>query len=189
MYVRVPNHQGCRMLNNFASMWAIISGLNGAAVYRLRRTWDMRSQPAKTMYERMETLMDSTRNHAEYREQLAKVNPPCVPFCGLYTKDLTFLEDGNPDFLASAPRLINYAKRQKVAEVITQMKLFQNTAYVRSTHPSYPFVRVPPIQKYIRDHFRGRMEEHQRYERSLALEPRASAEDHVSKLLQESGFL
>ena len=45
---------------------------------------------------------------------------------GMYLTDLTFIEDGNPDEIN---HLINFEKHRKVAEVIAEIQLYQQTAY------------------------------------------------------------
>lgn len=107
-------------------MWAIIMALNSAAVFRLRRTWDSLSAVTMKMFEKSNTIAQASRNYVVYRNLLNKVQLPCVPFCGLYTKDLTFIEDGNPDYLRSDPRLINFTKCQRIANVIIDIKRFQS---------------------------------------------------------------
>lgn len=41
--------------------------------------------------------------------------------------DLTFFEDGNPDRLKTDERLINFGKRQKTAEVVKEIMIYQST--------------------------------------------------------------
>lgn len=117
----------CRSLNNFSTMTAIVSGLNSAPVYRLRRTWDAVNQKNVGTLEALNKVMQSSKNFSDYREMIHKLNPPCVPFLGVYLTDLTFIEDGNPDRLKGDPRLINFGKRQKTAEVIREIMIYQST--------------------------------------------------------------
>ncbi|CAG8588934.1 10173_t:CDS:2 [Funneliformis caledonium] len=65
--------------------------------------------------------MNLTKNFAEYRDILHNINPPCIPFFGLYLTDLTFIEDENPNYLKNSNKLINFAKRMKTAEVICKI--------------------------------------------------------------------
>jgi len=108
-------------------MTAIVSGLNSAPVYRLRRTWDQVNQRHIAMLESLNKVMHSSKNFSDYREMIHKLNPPCVPFLGVYLTDLTFIEDGNPDRLKTDERLINFGKRQKTAEVIKEIMIYQST--------------------------------------------------------------
>lgn len=110
--------------------------------------------------------MGANRNFTEYREIIHSVNPPCIPFLGIYLQDLTFIEDGNPDYLRKSSTLINFAKRQKAAEVIRELKQFQNFAY--------NFHTIPEFQEFIKSKLDQSHDVEKMYERSLKLEPRMS---------------
>jgi hypothetical protein len=43
----------------------------------------------------------------------------------LFLKDLTFIEDGNPDYLDAEKRIINFAKNRMICAVYRQMQRFQ----------------------------------------------------------------
>ena len=55
------------------------------------------------------------------RQTIACASPPCIPFLGLYLTDITFMEDGSPDYLPLDPAasatevegsdIINFSKR------------------------------------------------------------------------------
>lgn len=109
-------------------------------------------------------LMGANRNFTEYREMIHSVNPPCIPFLGIYLQDLTFIEDGNPDYIKKSTKLINFAKRQKAAEVIREINQFQS--------PPYNFQPVPDLQAFIRSNLESSLDIDKLYERSLQLEPR-----------------
>ncbi|ORE01478.1 ras GEF [Rhizopus microsporus var. microsporus] len=111
-------------------------------------------------------LMGANRNFVEYRENIHSVSPPCIPFLGIYLQDLTFIEDGNPDYLRKSNNLINFAKRQKVAEVIRELKQFQSFAY--------NFQTLQELQDFIQAQLNCEHDVEKLYERSLQLEPRAS---------------
>ena len=51
-------------------------------------------------------------NYKKYRQSLAVATTPCVPYVGVFLKDLTFICDGNPDYLRGG--LINLHKRRQV---------------------------------------------------------------------------
>ncbi|KDN46450.1 hypothetical protein K437DRAFT_107336 [Tilletiaria anomala UBC 951] len=171
----------CRALQNFSTMTAIVSGLNSAPVYRLRRTWDQVNQKHVTVLESLNKVMQSSKNFADYREMIHKLNPPCVPFLGVYLTDLTFIEDGNPDRLKTDERLINFGKRQKTAEVVKEIMIYQSTPFNLTT--------VPGIQKFINDNLVDTRSDNDLYQQSLLLEPRERDDEKIARLLQESGFL
>jgi hypothetical protein len=111
-------------------------------------------------------LLGANRNFTEYREIIHSVNPPCIPFLGIYLQDLTFIEDGNPDYLRKSNTLINFAKRQKAAEVIRELKQFQSFAY--------NFHTIPEFQEFIKSKLDLDHDVEKMYERSLKLEPRTN---------------
>lgn len=171
----------CRELNNFSTMTAIVSGLNSAPVYRLKRSWDAVSTRHHTMLEQLNKIMQSSKNFSDYRAMIHKLKPPCVPFLGVYLTDLTFIEDGNLDRLKSDDRLINFGKRSKTAEVIREIMVYQSTPYNLSP--------VPGIQKFIEDNLVESRGDTELYQQSLNLEPREREDEKISRLLAESGFL
>lgn len=111
-------------------------------------------------------LMGANRNFTEYRLIVHSVNPPCIPFLGIYLQDLTFIEDGNPDFLRKSHNLINFAKRHKAAEVIREIKQFQSFAY--------NFHSIPEFQSFIKYNLEQSHDVERLYERSLQIEPRVT---------------
>lgn len=171
----------CRSLQNFSSMTAIVSGLNSAPVYRLKRTWDIVQQRQVAILENLNRIMQSSKNFSDYRDMIHKLNPPCVPFLGVYLTDLTFIEDGNPNRLRADERLVNFGKRQKTAEVIREILIYQSTPY--------NLTPVASIQKYIEENLKEARSDTELYQQSLALEPREREDEKISRLLAESGFL
>lgn len=106
---------------------AIYSGLNNAALNRLRRTWDAVNQRHLQLFQNIKDILAPSRNFSRYRETLRKLQPPCVPFLGVYLTDLTFIEDGNTDRLRADERLINFGKRQMTADKIQEIVIYQST--------------------------------------------------------------
>ena len=89
-------------------------------------------------------IMGANRNFSEYRQLIHSVNPPCIPFLGIYLQDLTFIEDGNSNTIKthSNHELINFAKREKTAEVIREIQQYQTLFYKLKV--------VDEIQEFIR---------------------------------------
>jgi son of sevenless-like protein len=193
----------CLTLRNFNTMIALVSGLNGPAIRRLKRTWEQVGQRTLSQLEVCEWTMDSGKNFNNYRTTLAKVTPPCVPFFGMYwpwlnpalradetrvgvyLTQLTFIQDGNPDNADN--NLINFSKRHKAAEVISDIKRWQTKPY--NLQP------ITGVVGFIEESLSGYSENPNSYyndefwRRSLELEPREREDEKMARLLQESGFL
>src|ERR1700691_1247677 len=72
----------CRCLGNYSSMVAIIMGLNAAPVRRLRRSWGLVSARYLAQLNVCEAIIDPYKNFNNYRQALATISPPCVPYIG-----------------------------------------------------------------------------------------------------------
>jgi len=154
--------------NNFNGVLAITSALNSSAVHRLISTKDrLESHLLKALEDATSLVADHFKL---YLDKLRSINPPCVPFFGQYQTNILFLEEGNPDFLHNS-ELINFSKRRKVAEIISEIQQYQNQPYCLSPYPKLrqfledlePFPGWP--EKEVTDFL---------WQRSTEIEPRAS---------------
>lgn len=117
----------CLALNNFNAVMEIISGLQAASVYRLKQTRSALDSKHIKMLEDCENIMNRHQNFKNLRAHLHSVDPPCIPYVGMYLTDLTFIEDGNSDHLQGG--LINFVKRQQVSKIIGEIGQYQHTPY------------------------------------------------------------
>ncbi|KAG0166953.1 hypothetical protein DFQ28_007218 [Apophysomyces sp. BC1034] len=171
----------CRLLNNFNTCMAVLSAFDNSAVGRLKRTWETVGARTNQTLAQIRKLMGANRNFVEYRAIIHSINPPCIPFLGIYLQDLTFIEDGNASFLKTNNTMINFAKRAKTAEVIREIQQYQSSPYQLKS--------VKPLQSFILANLQSARDEEQLYSESLRLEPREREDEKITRLLQESGFL
>ncbi|KAG1474204.1 hypothetical protein G6F56_000494 [Rhizopus delemar] len=169
----------CRMLNNYNACMAILSAFDNGSIGRLKRTWEYINARSVASLQQIRELLAAKRNFCAYREMIQRVNPPCIPFMGIYLQDLTFIEDGNPNLLK--PNLyINFSKRAKTANVILDLQQYQSTHYLLTV--------VPDIQEFIKTHLQSSRDEEELYNLSLKLEPRERGEDTIARRLKEVGL-
>jgi len=152
-FILIADH--ARKLNNFNSMMEIIAGIGNSSIHRLKRTWIDMDEPSLKLLENMKLIM--ANNYKKFRESITQVNPPCLPYIGIYLTDLTFIEEGNRNKIGD---LINCSKLRLIAQVVNTIQLFQQE--------SYHFREIPLIRDWILS--REGMGEDEAYRRSLSVE-------------------
>ncbi|KAF9582247.1 hypothetical protein BGW38_000456 [Lunasporangiospora selenospora] len=170
-----------RHLNNFSMLSTTMAALSQSPIHRLKRTWEQVPNRTMTSFMELQALMGVAKNWVDYRIELHKVNPPCVPFVGMYLTDLVMIQDGNSDYLKKSSHLINFYKRVKTAEVIREIQQYQSVPYCLTP--------VPEIQTFIRRGLDSAKSVADLYEMSLLLEPRERGDEKIARMLTESGML
>eukprot|EP00005_Dracoamoeba_jomungandri_P000702 CAMPEP_0174257274 /NCGR_PEP_ID=MMETSP0439-20130205/6438_1 /TAXON_ID=0 /ORGANISM="Stereomyxa ramosa, Strain Chinc5" /LENGTH=993 /DNA_ID=CAMNT_0015340291 /DNA_START=75 /DNA_END=3056 /DNA_ORIENTATION=+ len=151
--------EALRKLNNFHTLMGIIAGLNTSSVSRLRSIKSEISKKTLSNFKKHEELMNPEGNFQFYRDTIHASHLPCIPYLGVYLKDLTFIEDGNPDTVNG---LVNFFKRHMIFLVIQEVQQFQAAAYdFPIKEPLHTFVLKLP-----------KLDEKQLYDLSLFCEPR-----------------
>uniref|UniRef100_A0A803YEN3 Rap guanine nucleotide exchange factor like 1 n=1 Tax=Meleagris gallopavo TaxID=9103 RepID=A0A803YEN3_MELGA len=123
----------CKQNQDMLSFYAIVIGLNNAAISRLRLTWEKLPGKFKNLFRKFENLTDPCRNHKTYREVLAKMKPPLIPFIPLILKDLTFLHEGSKTLLDG---LVNVEKLHCIAEKVRTIRKYRSRPLCLELEPS-----------------------------------------------------
>lgn len=157
-------------LNNFNGIIETLAALGSACVHRLQHTMNALPLKYRKLIEEMSEL--NKDHYKKYCERLRSINPPCVPFSGLYQTQILHFEEGNSDFIDVDKGLINFSKRRKIAEITTEIQGYQNQPYCLLPCPEIrefieninPFENHPS-EKDLNDYL---------YEQSMSIEPRDS---------------
>jgi son of sevenless len=126
-------------------------------------------------------LISVEDNWGLYRKAVAgciSSNEPCVPYIGVYLKDLVSIEDGLQNVLADYPgNVINMEKRRKVASIIGEVLSFQRRPYTFAVQ-ALPSVclQLACFSKLV-----TMLKEDELYELSKQLEPKKNSSAKVSK--------
>ena len=65
--------------------------------------------------EKLQSLVSSDGRFPNLRGSVPRTDPPCIPYLGMYLSDLTFIEEGTPNFTDNG--LLNFAKMRMVCNL------------------------------------------------------------------------
>ncbi|CAK1581336.1 unnamed protein product [Parnassius mnemosyne] len=150
-----------RCLHNFNGVLQVCAALSNTSIYRLKKTWEKVSKTSKQTLEKMQILISSECRFRILRDALHRCDPPCIPYLGMYLSDLSFIEEGTPNYTPDG--LLNFSKMRMIAHVIREIRNFQQTPY--------KIEHIPKVCDFLLDRSLIIAEEEQ-YTLSLELEPR-----------------
>ncbi|XP_017310231.1 rap guanine nucleotide exchange factor 5 isoform X1 [Ictalurus punctatus] len=130
-FIKIAAH--CKAQRNLNSSFAIIMGLNTAAVSRLNQTWEKVPGKFKKLFSELELLTDPSLNHKAYRDAFRKMKPPKIPFMPLLLKDITFIHEGNKTF---HDNLVNFEKLHMIADTVRHIRHCQTEQTGSEVAPS-----------------------------------------------------
>ncbi|XP_061771901.1 rap guanine nucleotide exchange factor 5-like isoform X3 [Nerophis ophidion] len=124
-FIKIADH--CKAQRNLHCFFALIMGLNTAAVSRLTQTWEKIPGKFKKLFSELETITvlyinDPSHNHKAYRDTFKKMKAPKIPFLPLLLKDITFIHEGNKTF---HDNLVNFEKLHMIANTVRVIRLCQ----------------------------------------------------------------
>ncbi|XP_045915101.1 rap guanine nucleotide exchange factor 5 isoform X1 [Micropterus dolomieu] len=162
-FIKIAAH--CKAQRNLNSAFAIIMGLNTAAVSRLNQTWEKCPGKFKKLFSELELITDPSLNHKAYRESFKRMKPPKIPFMPLLLKDITFIHEGNKTF---HDNLVNFEKLHMIADTVRMIR------HCQSDQPGNEVIGVDSAEVRASVHYLHIIDNQQTlFELSHKLEPRA----------------
>ncbi|KAM7384150.1 hypothetical protein PAMA_011477 [Pampus argenteus] len=162
-FIKIAAH--CKAQRNLNSAFAIIMGLNTAAVSRLNQTWEKCPGKFKKLFSELELITDPSLNHKAYREAFKRMKPPKIPFMPLLLKDITFIHEGNKTF---HDNLVNFEKLHMIADTVRLIR------HCQSDQPGNEVIGVDSADVRASVHHLHIIDNQQTlFELSHKLEPRA----------------
>ncbi|XP_056141658.1 rap guanine nucleotide exchange factor 5-like isoform X2 [Lampris incognitus] len=162
-FIKIAAH--CKAQRNLNCFFAIIMGLNAAAVSRLNQTWEKVPGKFKRLFAELETMTDPSHNHKAYRDSFKKMKAPKIPFLPLLLKDITFIHEGNKTF---HDNLVNFEKLHMIADTARLIRLCQRDHVGNGDTPK----SSPEVRTYI-DYLHIIDNQQTLFELSHRLEPRS----------------
>ncbi|KAK7065858.1 Ras protein-specific guanine nucleotide-releasing factor [Halocaridina rubra] len=167
----------CRCLHNFNGVLQVCAAFQNTSVFRLKKTWEKVSKTTRQTLEKLQALVSADGRFRSLRDALHRCDPPCIPYLGMYLTDLSFIEEGTPNFTDDG--LLNFSKMRMIAHVIREIRHFQQTPYKIEHNPKVTAYLLDPTLLLSDDNL---------YRLSLDLEPRRSTLTNVTgPLLATSG--
>lgn len=66
-------------------------------------------------------------NFDKYRRALKNASLPCLPFIGIYCRDLTLIEEGNSNYLENGH--VNLEKMRMKTAILKEILMYQSTPF------------------------------------------------------------
>lgn len=152
--------------NNLHSLFAIISAMRSASIYRMTNTWSALSKKDKQTLDRLANLFSEDNNWQNLREYIETLKLPCIPYLGLFLTDLIYIDLAHPN---KTRGLEPEQRKTKMNNILRIISNYQASDYT-FIEPNESMQEYLQSIRYIEE-LQNIFEEEQ-YKKSLLLEPK-----------------
>ncbi|KAL5113518.1 Guanine nucleotide exchange factor lte1 [Pleosporales sp. CAS-2024a] len=123
-FIHIATH--ARRLRNYATMYQIAIALISNDVSKLRKTWALVPAAEVLVMRELEAIVQPLRNFHNLRLEMetATVDDGCIPFIGIYTRDLIYNAQ-KPAFIdapfVDGERLVNFERHHTAASIVKNL--------------------------------------------------------------------
>ncbi|XP_014558534.1 hypothetical protein COCVIDRAFT_94282 [Bipolaris victoriae FI3] len=123
-FIHIANH--ARRYRNYATMYQIAIALISNDISSLKKTWALVPAAEMLVMTELEALVQPMKNFHNLRLEMetASVEDGCIPFIGVYTRDLIYNAQ-KPAFIDAPPvdgeRLVNFDRHHTAATIVKNL--------------------------------------------------------------------
>lgn len=160
-FIDIADH--LKAMGNYNGFMEVFSALQRGPCRRMKKAFEGLDSKVGKKFDELFAITDCT-NHVKLRDAISSINPPVIPYLGMYLSDILFTNEGNPDYING---LINFFKCVKCSETIKRIKQYQLKGY--------NFVENKDLQNLLLNQT-VYLDEETLYDISYYLEPREGKE-------------
>jgi len=120
-------------MNNYNDAFSIVTALNSFFIKELKKSWkrvDANSSIPKA--KELNEIFSHAKNYAKLREMLDScLGMPCVPFLGLFLKDLSYMDESQKYIVSKQEQNIHLLNLEKIKNVDVVLKKFEQYQKVK----------------------------------------------------------